>query len=477
MAFQRQFTTDDLDLLAAKARSEARKSFWAYRQMLSPTMEIGWWQKEIARELMSFWRAWMAGERPKLLIMAPPQHGKSRQIVEFISWVAGQNPDLKSIYSSFSDDLGTRANRDLQRIYDMDRYHLTFEGTRINSRNIVTLASQAPRNSTLISYVGREGFFRNTTVQGQITGQGMDLGVIDDPIKGRAEANSITTRNKAWDWLNDDFFTRLSKNAAVLGIMTRWHEDDPFGRLIDRDQSIKVLRYPAIADVDEPNRLIGEALFPEHKPLDFLLERKKTMVNSSWESLYQQNPIPREGSMFKREWFQTVNAAPANCIWVRGWDLAATAKETAAFTAGVLIGKAQDGRFYIADATRIQGSAADVERLIVNTASQDGTGVKGSIPQDPGQAGKAQSQYLIRQLAGFDYRASPESGDKVTRADPLAAQAEAGNVLIVQGDWNRDFLDELTTFPSGKFKDQVDAATRAFNELLAGSSYSIDNIF
>ena len=169
--------------------------------------------------------------------------------------------------------------------------------------------------------------------------------------------------------------------------------------------------------------------------------------------------------MFKREWFEVVGAAPANCRWARGWDLAATAEQSAAFTAGVKIGKTPDGFFYIADCRRIQGSAADVERLLVSTASQDGPKTRGSIPQDPGQSGKSQAQYLIRQLAGFDYHSSPESGDKATRAQPLAAQSEAGNVKIVRGDWNQAFLDEITTFPNGKWKDQVDAATRAFAEL------------
>ena len=462
------YSKTDLDLMALKAQSEARMSFWAYRQMLSPSMIIGWWQREVSRELMEFWRAWQAGERPVLLITAPPQHGKSRQIVEFISWVSGQNPDTKTVYASFSDDLGTRANRDLQRIYDLDRFRNTFAGTRINSRNSVTVSSQSPRNSTLLSYVGREGFFRNTTVQGQITGQGMDLGVIDDPIKGRAEANSITIRNKAWDWLNDDFFTRLSKNAAILGIMTRWHEDDPFGRLIDRDPRIKVLRYPAVAEVDETKRLEGEALFPELKPLNFLMERKSTMLNASWEALYQQNPIPRGGGMFKRSDFRVIQAEPAGYRWVRGWDLAATDDPSAARTAGVKMGIGPDNRLCIAHVVKDQVNAAGVERLLGTTAAADGQDVRGSIPQDPGSAGKSWALHLLKHaLMGYSYTASPETGDKETRAMPLAAQVEAGNVDIVAGDWNGEFLDEAATFPMGKFKDQIDAATRAFDMLAA----------
>ena len=140
------------------------------------------------------------------------------------------------------------------------------------------------------------------------------------------------------------------------------------------------------------------------------------------------------------------------------------------------MGRTPEGEYVIADVRRIQGAPAAVERLLVNTASQDGRSVKGWIPQDPGQSGKAQAQYLIRQLAGYSYTASPESGNKETRAQPLAAQAEVGNVKLVEGDWNAAFLDEITTFPVGKWKDQVDAASSAFRELVTTSRYSLDNL-
>jgi predicted phage terminase large subunit-like protein len=127
--------------------------------------------------------------------------------------------------------------------------------------------------------------------------------------------------------------------------------------------------------------------------------------------------------------------------------------------------RAPNGFYYILDAKRMRESPANVEKTIKNTASMDGVAVKISIPQDPGQAGKAQAQYLIRQLSGFVARATVESGDKITRAEPFAAQAEAGNVKIVRGPWNRDYLNELTKFPNSTFKDYVDATSRSFNEL------------
>jgi len=152
--------------------------------------------------------------------------------------------------------------------------------------------------------------------------------------------------------------------------------------------------------------------------------------------------------------------------WVRGWDLAATDDADAAFTAGALLGVTSAGEYIIGDMKRGQLTPGKVETLIKNTASQDGRKVKGSIPQDPGQSGKAQVAALIRQLAGYSYRSSPESGDKVSRAEPFAAQVEVGNVKMVEGPWNKDLLDEMRLFPASKFKDQVDALSRAFSELV-----------
>ena len=215
-------------------------------------------------------------------------------------------------------------------------------------------------------------------------------------------------------------------------------------------------------------------MFPERFPEDQVRDLEKTLGSYATAGQLQQRPAPRGGGMFKREWFRVVPAAPANCTWVRAWDLAATKDENAAWTRGCKMGRTPDGRFVIADMAGIQGTPSETERLIVNTASQDGLAVKGSLPQDPGQAGKAQAAYLIRQLAGYTYTASPESGDKITRAEPLAAQAEVGNVDLVAGPWVEAFLDEMTTFPAGKFKDQVDAASRAFSELTMGSHYNLE---
>jgi len=457
--------------LSRRSLAEFAKMAW---RTLEPSTHLKWgWALDAICEHLE---AVSRGEITRLLMNVPP--GTMKSLLTGVIWPAWEWGPMGMPQKRF---IGTAHKQDLA-VRDAMKCRRLIQSPWFQDRWPVTLTSD---QNAKTKFENSKTGFREAMAFTSMTGARGDRVILDDPLSAD-DANSEAALYAAEITFTEALPTRVNNNkSAIVVIMQRLHERDTSGIILSRGLGYTHLCLPMRYEAGgakstrftDPRKIDGDLLFPERFPEAQVADLEKTMGSYASAGQLQQRPAPRGGGMFKREWFQTINAAPANCRWVRGWDLAATAKETAAFTAGVLIGKAQDGRFYIADATRIQGSAADVERLIVNTASQDGAGVKGSIPQDPGQAGKAQSQYLIRQLAGFDYRASPESGDKVTRADPLAAQAEAGNVLIVQGDWNREFLDELTTFPSGKFKDQVDAATRAFNELLSGSSYSIDNIF
>jgi predicted phage terminase large subunit-like protein len=427
------------------------------------------WQHDVADELQRFYRSLINGERPKLVLMAPPQHGKTEQVTDFLAWIAGKRPDLKAIFASYSDELGVKVNRDLQRIMTSERYVAIF-GHRLGDSG-----SRWLRNANALEYVDHRGSFRNTTIEGQITGQGLDIGIVDDPIKGRAEANSKAVRDKTWGWFTDDFLTRFSNSAGLLMIMTRWHLDDPVGRFIERFPEAKILRYSAIAEEDERNRRKGEALFPEHKGLPLLMERRAAMTEASWESVYQQNPIPMGGGMFPIEKFTIVPALNPGEIKrsVRYWDKAGTA-DGGAFTVGVLMHWLHDGRYVVGDVRRGQWSALEREKVIKSTAEID----KQAFPrhfiwveQEPGSSGVESAEATIRMLAGWKVRADRVTGNKADRAQPYAAQVQGGNVLLLAGAWNRAFLDEHETFPAGKFKDQVDAASGAFNKVTSRWTY------
>ena len=327
----------------------------------------GWWTEEIARELQQFRADLIAGKRPILAIQAPPQHGKSEATSDFVAWIAGNHPDLNIIYASYSDELGTRANRTLQRAASSEAF------SKIFALQIGTPGWAA--NNDLIEFAGHVGSFRNVTVGGGVTGFALDLGIMDDLFKGRGDANSKLIRDKTWSWFTDDFSTRLSRNAGLLIIMTRWDIDDLVGRLLQQSgRDVRVLRYPALAEEDEVHwlsdwqwtsegwlpawrhirRSKGAALFPELKPKTFLLEQRKLLPQSSWESLYQQNPIIAGGGQLPIAQLKVLRVFyRANIISsVRYWDKASSDGKDAAYTAGVLMHKMNDSTFVIEHVAR-----------------------------------------------------------------------------------------------------------------------------
>jgi hypothetical protein len=316
----RQYTSEHADLFLGDLYDQARNNFSVLRRIIRPNMQWGWFTDELARELQQFHNDLTAGRCPTVALLTAPQHGKSELAVDFASWAAGNNPDLKIIYGSYSDELGMRANRALRRTLSSEAFAKIFS-LRIGAQGWAA-------NSNLIEFAGHGGSFRNVTVDGGITGFGLDLGIIDDPFKGRAEANSKLIRDKTWLWFTDDFCTRLSKNAGLLIIMTRWDLDDLLGRLLAQSgREVRVLRYPALAEENEDHwmsdwqlttrgwvpawkhirRLKGEPLFPELKPKSFLLQQRRLLTQSSWESLYQQNPIIVGGGQLPIEKLQVLH--------------------------------------------------------------------------------------------------------------------------------------------------------------------------
>ena len=407
------------------------------------------------------------GRITRLLINVPP--GSMKSLLTGVVWPAWEwgprgLPQSRFLGTAHAQHLAVRDNMKCRRLIQSEWYQTLWPTQLTTDQNAKTKFENAKTG------------FREAMAFTSMTGSRGDRVILDDPISAD-NANSEAELENARITFTETLPTRVNNDkSAIVVIMQRLNERDTAGVILDMglpyDHLCIPMRYeesnrkPTSIGWTDPRQKDGELMFPERFPEDQVAELERTLGSYGTAGQLQQRPAPRGGGMFKREWFEIIPAAPANCQWVRGWDLAATDSSEAAWTAGVLMGRTPEGGFVIADVCRIQGASAAVERLLRNTATQDGSGVRGSIPQDPGQAGKSQVIYLIRQLAGYPYRASPESGDKETRAQPLAAQAEVGNVKLVAGAWNREFLDEISTFPVGKWKDQVDAASRAFNELV-----------
>lgn len=187
---------------------------------------------------------------------------------------------------------------------------------------------------------------------------------------------------------------------------------------------------------------------------------------------------PSAGAYFQRSWCKVIDAIPVGTKMVRGWDLAATAKTESNdpdWTAATKIGRMPDGRFVVCHHLRMRGTPMEVERAVLNTASADSKMTRIAIPQDPGQAGKGQAQYLARLLAGYDIRVKPvssarnaddpERNPKVTRFRAFSAQAEVGNIDVLRGDWNEQWFTALEAFPDARHDDDVDSTSEAFNLL------------
>jgi predicted phage terminase large subunit-like protein len=264
-------------------------------------------------------------------------------------------------------------------------------------------------------------------------------------------------------------------------IMTRWRVDDPAGRLIEHfGKRVTIVRYPSLAEEEEKYREIGEPLFPQLKSLEFLLERKKLYTEASWAALYQQNPFIVGGGIFPIDKLNTWSILDRSKILksVRYWDKAGTESEDAAFTAGTLMHILKDNRFVIEHVVRGQWSALDREEKIKFWAKRDQSNSRpGSyevgVEQEPGSGGKESAESTIRNLRGFKVYADKVTGSKEVRAEPFATQVQGGNVYLVAGIYQNDLLDEMVSFPNGKYRDQVDSCSGAFNRLISGPIYNL----
>jgi predicted phage terminase large subunit-like protein len=412
----------------------------------------------------------------RMMVFMPPGSAKSTYAsVVFPSKYLGAAPSRKLILASYGDDLARKMGRRTRSIVKQPRYAGIW-GCGL------TAESSAAQEFALSN--GSE--YMACGILGGVTGNRANGIIIDDPIKGREQANSETVRAKTWDAYEDDLKTRLIPGGWIVLIQTRWHEDDLAGRILPtgwngesgkilckdgNEWDVLCLQARCEVDNDPLGREQGEYLWPEwfdRKHWDQFEQNART-----WSALYQQRPSPLDGDLFKPDQIKVIDALPAeNIQWVRGWDLASTTDGD--YTAGVRLGRLPDNRFVIADVVRLRAGPDRRDAALINTAALDGHRTKQSIPQDPGQAGKTQVLYLTRAMVGYTVLSSPESGDKVTRAEPVAAQINVGNVSMLRGDWNAAFVAELRMFPNGKNDDQVDGLSRAFAELIGKAAMKID---
>lgn len=460
------------ELSAAEARL-ARLSLLTFTVYTRPDYLVNWHHQTVARALDRV----LQHKCRRLMIFMPPQNGKSELVSRrFPAYVFGKRPDTRVILCSYSDSLAHAMSRDVQKIMDGIEYRTLFD-TRLGEAS-----DPEKRTQGQFDVVGKRGSFVAAGVGGPIGGKTADIGIIDDPIKNREEAESEVYREKLWDWYTSTFATRqFGSDGAIILCQTRWHEDDLAGRLLKlaaenpEAEQWEVVSLPAIAEVADAHRQVGDPLWPAKYPLEELARRR---ANGEYDfaSLYQQRPAPSGGGLFKEEWFKFVDVAPAVMRIARGWDTAGT-EGAGDWTCGVKIGEefavdlitgqsSSTGRFFILDVQRKQLGPAGVDGLMRTIAELDGLICAQREEKEGGSAGGAVVAARLKTLKGFDYKEVVISGSKVTRSKPFRAQCEGGNVYLLRAPWNVDYVKELCGFPTAKYDDQVDGSSCAFNSVL-----------
>lgn len=415
-------------------------------------------------------------------------------------WGPRNRPDLRYVSFSYSADLTIRDNRKARTLIGSEWYQGIW-GDRFEISSDQDAKTKFENDKL--------GFKLATSVGGLGTGERGDRVIVDDPHNVK-DGESTAKRMSTLLWFTESLPTRVNdpNSTPIIVIMQRVHDQDVSGLILSQELGYEHLMLPMEFEPDrrcysvvkpsyipeaqpekvrysqelkawqpdptsetlrysvDPRSEETELLWPDRMDRATVERDKKVMGDYAVASQFQQRPVPRGGGMFKREHIEIIDKCPRLVRVCRGWDLASSKGKTSPYTAGVKIGLDEKGVIVIVNARRLRGSPGEVDTLLSMTAEEDGKDTIISIPQDPGQAGKSQKVYLAKLLMGYNVRFSPESGSKEVRAEGLSAQAEAGNVKMVRGDWNYDFLNELCLFPMSTYKDQVDAASRAFAEII-----------
>jgi predicted phage terminase large subunit-like protein len=419
------------------------------------------------------------------MVFAPPQHGKSELVsVRFPAFWFAKRPEDPIILCSYGASLAYDKAYQTRQLILGQAYNTLFPDIRI---------STTTRGGDNWRIAKHRGAFYAAGVGGPITGRGGMLGIIDDPFKNYQDAESLHNRHRVYQWYQTTFRTRIWEDGAIILVMTRWHEDDLAGRLMnDQKENWEILRLPAIAETqkerdennrymglteligkpDETNREPGEPLCPQRYSLKSLLSLKTDVGPIGWAAQFDGVPRLPEGNIIKRSWFKEIYIEELKIesliALIRYWDKAAT-EGGGTRTAGVLIGMDILRRFYVIDVVKGQWSEFNRERQIKLTAERDGeifgNRVTIFVEQEGGSGGLESARTTISNLAGFTVSKDSPYGSKLARLGPFMGQAEGGNVIVIKGEWNWDWYDELTAIPINKFWDQADATSGAFNKL------------
>ena len=405
--------------------------------------------------------------KPRLIVNISP--GSSKSLIISVMWQAWMwGPcgfaSRRFLSTSFAQDNVTRDTRKTRDLIQSDWFQALWPMplVRAGETSFANEQTGSREGVSFASLMGKRG----------------DVLTIDDPhsLDG---AESEADRTKAVRRFLEGGKSRVNdrQKSAIVIVMQRIHTDDLTGAVLAEDIGYEHLLIPmeyeaAATKVTsigwrDPRTIEGELMDPKRFTASDADDEKKQAY--SWNGQYQQRPAPREGNLFMVDRIKTIAASPGGGTVVRGWDLAGTKRKKSAYTVGLKLRRVP-GMLVIEDVKRLRGTPMEVKQAVLDCAIDDGMACKQSLPKDPGQAGVAQKDDYAEFLAGHNFRFSAETGDKETRAQGIASQVEAEVVVMVKASWNAALIDEMRTFPNSMFKDQVDALSRAYGELIVKKS-------
>jgi predicted phage terminase large subunit-like protein len=415
------------------------------------------------------------GDIDRLMILEPPRHGKSEKAsVRFPAWFLGRNPFKRIIGCSYNDSLALEFGGRARDVIASAINRAIFPDVRLSSKSSAEKKWDIEHREESGEWMTAGGYIA-AGIGGAITGRGGDILVIDDPIKNWEEAESLTYRDRVWNWYRTTAYTRLEKGGAIIVILTPWHKDDLAGRLLKEQANggdkWHVVKFPAIATEDEKYRKKGEALWPGKYPL-VALERIKAAIGSrAWQALYQMSPTEEEGDIFKRKWWRfhsQVDGTPQ--VTIQSWDTAfkerKTPEDKKRKTAWSCCGTwvLTEKGFWLEDVWREQVAFPDLKRQVKMQYAIHKPDL--IIIEDKASGISLLQELQLGQglpLFGFD----PGTTSKLVRALEATPMVEGGLVSVRAGQpWTDNYLNEMADAgPAASYMDQVDMTSQALKYL------------
>ena len=408
------------------------------------------------------------GEIRRLMVFMPPRTGKTELLMRWLAWCVGRHPDQPMLYTSYGADLAWDKSAEIRNVVASEEYAEVFG--RLSTVDVPVELARDTRSVQRWRVAGHKGGLQAQGVGGPLTGKGGVRIVVDDPVKNREEADSATYRERTWNWYTSTLRTRLEPRGAIVLVMTRWHEDDLAGRLLRRAQETaqadqwEVVSLPAIAKKEDPlGRQPGEALDPQRYDVAALKAIQASIGSRDWVALYDQEPRPDDGNVFKRSWFRYAERLPVVKKLVVAWDTAFESKQRSDYSAAVLVAQGGDGNYYLMPLIHERLEFPELVRAATEQVARwpDATHIV-----EARASGKSLRQQM--RAAGIPLIDVEPEGDKVARANTTTKYFEAGMVYFVKAPGLDALEHELLSFPNGAHDDLVDVVVYGLRRCAEG---------